>query len=855
VNDGTRKGIATTGAFAVVVMGVILLLVFRARWRVLVLPIVLLGTIWSFGTFGYLRIPLTMVTISGLPILIGLGVDFAIQVHSRYEEEIATGGDTGALERALVGIGPALTIAMIGAIVGFLALLLSQVPMVRDFGIMLAVGTAMLLVAVFAILPATLAARDRNGSSRIRRPRSGRLEHVVGWLTSVRAHPAVVVVVALLIVAAGATALRRTPVQSDPEKFVPQNSAAVHGLDLLQTVAGSTGDLGFIVDGDAQRPDLLAWTLAYERQELARHPDQLIQSNSVASTVAQVTGSTPTPGDVRAVMAVAPPGIRATLESADGHTAQIDFAVGNLSLDAEKTLLVATEADLHPPAGVRVIPSGLSVIGIATVDAMRNNQSTMALAALLAVFAWLLIRLRSARKAVLVVLPVVTAVALASLLVYLVGVQVSMLGALSSPIVIAVTTEFSVLLVERYGEERRRGHPADEAMAIGSHRIGRAFMTSGLTTAGGVRWFADCWVQVPRIRHSPRWSPWRACSRLRSRSMTRRRSAIDRPPLPKLVGVLPDLPVVTRIGCQHDRLRQAANAHYRRAAEIVGIALGADRTADGSLHPLGPGPRRSRPSRRASPAVVALDPVVRVAPSVVERGGQQLLDHVLERLGPRSPPRLVRQVLPEVAVGQAEAQIPAHRQHDHLGRQPIVSERRSPRLDRTAGSVTLHPASLAAPGEIDQGNRALLSSRGGPNADHGHADCVHGQGGPSVAAMGRSRDLGSSGSQPREGLAAAASIVRLHPTGFDVLHPAVRRRPRRSSPADILPGLGRIARWHPTHQSGRRVWYRARRRSRSGRTRVHRGANRAETAPYGRSPPEVRADDLRSFSAIRRAPT
>ena len=485
VDDGTRKGIATTGVLAVLVMGVILLLLFRARWRVLVLPVVLLATAWSFGAFGYLAIPLTMVTISGLPILIGLGVDFAIQVHSRYEEEIATGGIGGALERALEGIGPALSIAMVGAIVGFLALLLSPVPMVRDFGVMLAVGTAMLLIAVLALLPATLAARDRHGARKMPGERYGRLERAVGWLTSVRAHPALVVVVALLIVLAGGTALRRTAVQSDPQKFVPGNSAAIRGLRLLQSVAGSTGEIGFLVKGDAQRPDLLAWMLDYGRQELARHPSELIQANSVASTVAQLTGSTVVPSDVRAVMAVAPAGIRATLESSDGHTAQIAFAVGNLTLLHEKTLLTAMEADLHPPPGVEVVPSGLSVIGIATVDAMRNNEWTMALVALAAVFVWLVLRLRSPRTAFLVVLPVVTAVGLASLLVYLVGVQVSLLGALSSPVVIAIATEFSVLVLERYREERRRGHGADQAMAIASHRIGRAFTASGLTTAGG----------------------------------------------------------------------------------------------------------------------------------------------------------------------------------------------------------------------------------------------------------------------------------------------------------------------------------------------------------------------------------
>ena len=48
----------------------------------------LAGCIWAFGLMGFLSLPLTMVTISGLPILIGLGVDFAIQFHSRFDEEM-----------------------------------------------------------------------------------------------------------------------------------------------------------------------------------------------------------------------------------------------------------------------------------------------------------------------------------------------------------------------------------------------------------------------------------------------------------------------------------------------------------------------------------------------------------------------------------------------------------------------------------------------------------------------------------------------------------------------------------------------------------------------------------------------
>ena len=43
----------------------------------------------------------------------------------------------------------------------------------------------------------------------------------------------------------------------------------------------------------------------------------------------------------------------------------------------------------------------------------------------------------------------------------------------------------------------------------------------------------------------------------------------------------------------------------------------------------------------------------------------------------------------QVAVRQAEPQVPAHRQHDHLRREPVASERRPVQLDWTAGSTRL----------------------------------------------------------------------------------------------------------------------------------------------------------------------
>jgi predicted RND superfamily exporter protein len=119
------------------------------------------------------------------------------------------------------------------------------------------------------------------------------------------------------------------------------------------------------------------------------------------------------------------------------------------------------------------------------VRSLEQGRNEMTVAALLAVAAWLLLWFRSIPTTLLALLPVVTAVGASSLAVYLLGITVSTLGALANPLVIAVCTEFSVLLLERFREERSRGRSVDAAIDTAAFSIGRSFTASGLTIAGG----------------------------------------------------------------------------------------------------------------------------------------------------------------------------------------------------------------------------------------------------------------------------------------------------------------------------------------------------------------------------------
>lgn len=86
-----KKSMQKMVLLAVSTMVLVLAFVFRVRWRILALPVILAAVLGTMGIMGYSRVPMTMVSMAVFPILIGLGVDYAIQFHNRYQEEIERG--------------------------------------------------------------------------------------------------------------------------------------------------------------------------------------------------------------------------------------------------------------------------------------------------------------------------------------------------------------------------------------------------------------------------------------------------------------------------------------------------------------------------------------------------------------------------------------------------------------------------------------------------------------------------------------------------------------------------------------------------------------------------------------------
>jgi hypothetical protein len=135
---------------------------------------------------------------------------------------------------------------------------------------------------------------------------------------------------------------------------------------------------------------------------------------------------------------------------------------------------------------VSATPSGLAVVGVGLLKNLESNRVELTYLSIFFVFAFLTIRLKSFVRSLLSLVPVLIAVGLASLVAFAFSLKLSPMTAVGGPLVIAVCTEFTSLIILRFLEERERGFSPRAAAEITATRTGRAFIVSGMTAVVGV---------------------------------------------------------------------------------------------------------------------------------------------------------------------------------------------------------------------------------------------------------------------------------------------------------------------------------------------------------------------------------
>ncbi len=494
LNDYLTGGMLVLGSIAVGLMVIILLVAFDVRWRLLPLGVVLVGVVWAFGMAGYLGIPLTVVTIAGLPVMLGVGIDYAIQMHARIEEEVVIDREVHPIQESARALGPALLVVTFDAIFAFLALRFAKVPMIRDFGLLLAVGIAVICFCSIIGPLAALGIREYKSPTQGKDYRSGALGRLVVKLGDLPTKVVPVLIVASVAVFVGGVVVEdKLVLQTDPIEWVNQDSQVIEDLDRLQAETQSSSELGmFVQSDDLFSNDTVEFIDRFAKRQLDEHSEELLTASSIVTTVSflmEIPGAgdvAPTGEEVAAAFELAPRDIQLATANEEEGALNLIFRTGDASLDERAEVVREIRDTVDPPRGVDATPSGLAVVGVGLLDNLEANRILLTYLAILFVFLFLSVRLRSVVRSLLSMVPVLIAVGAASLVAFALDLKLSPLTAVGGPLVVAVCTEFTSLILLRFVEERHRGLSPKAAVDVTAARTGRAFIVSAMTATAGV---------------------------------------------------------------------------------------------------------------------------------------------------------------------------------------------------------------------------------------------------------------------------------------------------------------------------------------------------------------------------------
>jgi hydrophobe/amphiphile efflux-3 (HAE3) family protein len=135
-----------------------LLATYRSPRRALI-PLVptVLATGWASLAIWITGIPLNPMSAALGALTIAIATEFAVILSGRFHEERQGLGAAESLRRAYARTGAAIVASGATAVAGFAVLIVSDIQMLRDFGLVTVIDLAAALLGVMVVLPATLA--------------------------------------------------------------------------------------------------------------------------------------------------------------------------------------------------------------------------------------------------------------------------------------------------------------------------------------------------------------------------------------------------------------------------------------------------------------------------------------------------------------------------------------------------------------------------------------------------------------------------------------------------------------------------------------------------------------------------
>lgn len=394
------------------------------------------------------------------------------------------------LKVTITKLVPAVLISLIATSLGLLSLFKSQVPMIQDFGLMLAIGISVaFLLALFVLLP-VLVTRDKlnNQEKQKKNRKSSVYEKWMKGLTKriykVR-YP--VVIIAVLLAGLGFYFDQEVGVETDFEKFMPQDSEALADIRELRSLVGSTERVVILYSSsDVSSFETLNNVNSITTMILSDYADQIELVASTALMLDQVSNDTWDELNYQSYLDNIPSNQLRLLQDSSTNTGIINVSLHEMDNESFNQFLTDLENSISDiTVDFDFTITGQSVVDQEMLSAMTSDRLSMTLIGIGLVFLALLVLYRNLFKAFIAVLPIVLIVGWSGGIMYLFGFDYTPLTSTIGALIIGIGTEFTILILMRFYDYKKEGLSQKESIISSIGSMGKPIIVSALTTIGG----------------------------------------------------------------------------------------------------------------------------------------------------------------------------------------------------------------------------------------------------------------------------------------------------------------------------------------------------------------------------------
>jgi hypothetical protein len=502
---GSQMGVLIGAAMILMVIVMGLLFTYVSH-RFLPVLFVGLGLTTALGLMGLANISLTLATLGAFPVMIGLGIDYAIQFHARLDEEARKGSLDDAIYMTVTRTGPAVMYAMLATSLGFAAMFVSTVPMIRSFGLVAMIGIMSCYCISLVGIPAvahllhykpkqqtpevcyavgkaacdTLPAKKKSSWSYS--------QFLTNSAVKIAKNPVPILLIGVLIAVVGFQIDPQIPINADQKDFVPATLPAKIDLDTVTNIIGSTVTADYYIQGSRITDlDTLQWIKTFQDYELSHQP-HITQAFSIVTYIMAYNGGTMPQTQKQADDALAkiPQSIKDQYLYGSMR-GLIVFDTTNLQIPQQQDLKNQLQNDitfLDPPPGITLSPVGDFEVFTTVISSLVSSKDEMTYLGFALILIWLAIVYRHIH-AISPLIPIILIVGWNSVMMYILGIAYTPMTATLASMTIGVAAEYTILVMERYSEEEEQLHDPIEAIQKSVSKIGTAITVSGLATFFG----------------------------------------------------------------------------------------------------------------------------------------------------------------------------------------------------------------------------------------------------------------------------------------------------------------------------------------------------------------------------------